>query len=414
MVFVARDRALLFTNAKGKRVAIPVSGPAVGDRAVNIPISGGRAVAVPISEPLVLDTVIDVPDSRGKQLAVCSNGKVFLAMVGVRNASGDTYRSIDGGATWAYQSTTLPESVAFVYVGAGVAYSAHSSPAEIWKTIDYGITWSLWVSLGGYSYPATFNGLILLSDGNLMLTVSNLPSHYLDIIKINTATGAYTTVGDSPYTSYGNWPGTVIYTADHHLIVAYCTDSSAYGAEVILSLNDGVTWAPVLSISNDPGNGTLGSFCDVGGGVVLLSMYESNVTPLWRSTDGGATWAQIGDAPFQPVEYNGSMFSPSAGVVLKIGQDPATTGFHDVYRSTNSGTSWTKITTEFIPASIYPITCAWGDIGRRVILFYVAGSGYAPHPFGRSIDGGLTWTTIDPGYSMGGWSMLVMPDHPRV
>jgi hypothetical protein len=141
--------------------------------------------------------------------------------------------------------------------------------------------------------------------------------------------------------------------------------------------------------------------------VVSVNTADSNTFPnigIFRSTDNGATFTQISNG-------DGSATGLPGGVCNDLASDPtnparlftpvvfATTvgGLNGIYRSTNTGASWTKVSNAAMDALIISGTTNNIEmaVGRNNNVYAaIVNSGRLAGLF-RSGDGGDTWTALD-------------------
>jgi hypothetical protein len=153
------------------------------------------------------------------------------------------------------------------------------------------------------------------------------------------------------------------------------------GCRVYRSADNGVTWTNLGKPSGlNASDYTITSFAYCGSGVVVAGVEPYGA--IARSTDYGLTWGVswgLGFALIHSVEYLGS------GVVLA----GSSTG--RIFRSTNSGASWSDLGVKITGGSIRSIT----DVGNGVVL---AGGPTTTSPYSakiiRSTDYGITWSTV--------------------
>ncbi|HJW30621.1 MAG TPA: hypothetical protein VJ508_15415, partial [Saprospiraceae bacterium] len=150
---------------------------------------------------------------------------------------------------------------------------------------------------------------------------------------------------------------------------------SSPGGGIWKSTNGGTTWAPLMdqvssawmyiyNIAIDPSNGNTVYAAVMGGGVI-------------KSTNGGTSWSATG---FGPSTTRKVLVHPSNSNIVFA------TSASGIYRSTNAGLTWTQVSTydsediEFKP----------GDPN----IMMAAGNS---NTLRRSIDNGVTWSTIGSG-----------------
>jgi hypothetical protein len=160
--------------------------------------------------------------------------------------------------------------------------------------------------------------------------------------------------------------------------------SNSYTAD-----NVGVVW-----VTFDPKSGTLGSATKT-----IYVGVADKTTPLWRSTDGGATWAPVPGQPTGFLPHHGVLASTGILFVTynnNAGPYDGTSG--DVWKLATATGTWTKI-------SPVPSTDTSNDYfgygGLAVdaqhpntIMVSALNSWWPDTIFWRSLDAGATWTKI--------------------
>lgn len=139
--------------------------------------------------------------------------------------------------------------------------------------------------------------------------------------------------------------------------------------------NSGVTWN---------NSGVTANFTNFACSSSGLIMYGASQTFIYKSTDGGSSWATLGSAGNR--NWGGVACVPDGSIVYGcVGSNfGATTGY--VYKSTDGGSNWTQLSS---PLTVYSsISC--DSTGQIVIAGARAGA------VGRlfvSTNGGSSWTT---------------------
>lgn len=158
------------------------------------------------------------------------------------------------------------------------------------------------------------------------------------------------------------------------------------GAYILRSEDYGVTWDQIATSSF-----VTNAICDIGNGIVLAGGYSfNNLNDIFRSTDSGETWT--------PIDISGGSLQISSicyledGIVL-IGTK-GTFGNGDVYRSTDYGVTWSKI--EMSDNTEISAICY---LENGIVLASPRGTS---NDLYRSTDYGATWDTI---------SVSTMPDN---
>jgi hypothetical protein len=102
--------------------------------------------------------------------------------------------------------------------------------------------------------------------------------------------------------------------------------------------------------------------------------------PLWKSTDGGATWVPLDQLPFALAQV----------LVETPGALYAATWDAGVLKSTDGGAKWTAINHGITDTSVSALAA---DPRRPATLY--AGTGGVPGVLYKSMDGGANWTVVD-------------------
>jgi hypothetical protein len=289
----------------------------------------------------------------------------------VGSASGGVWKTTDGGVTFtpifdgqgtlAIGALALdPRDSNILYVGTGEANPGGGSVTQpgdgVWKTTDGGTTWQhlgldLTVEIGRIVVdPRNPNNLFVAAMGNLFTRT---------------------------------------------------VDRGVYRSQ-----DGGLTWTKVLFISDIAGAIDL-AIDPVTPSRIFAATWERQRTPsariyggpgsgLWRSTDGGTTWTALaGGLPASSTQPSriGVVVAPSSpSTVYAIYSRKADFSLEGVFRSTDSGTTWTRQTVTNL-ASIIGAQGYWS--GRMFVHptnpndLWVDGVGLA-----HSTNGGASFTSV--------------------
>jgi hypothetical protein len=188
---------------------------------------------------------------------------------------------------------------------------------------------------------------------------------------------------------------------------------SLAGQGLNVSSNGGAAWA---AVPFDPAAQPAGFLC-VGMSSDGAIMYaQPRLTArLWRSADGGATFAPLG-VSFQGGDPAGGTFaglavSGDGSRVFAGGGAPGV-----VYRTGDGGASWAPVAAIASAYAAFPFGClALSPDGARVVAASTAGGG----PFLVSGDGGVNWAPASPAsiayaWQSGGGCAAVSSDGARL
>ena len=292
-----------------------------------------------------------------------SNITFVSAAVGyVTSNAGDILQTIDGGNTWARISTIQTDGginrIYFRDANNGYALAGFNS-ANLYITADGGHSWNL-QTVGS---AGVFTALALNKAASNFCLVGHADG-----------LGATAQQGSVIYT--GNGTGTWIqrsYFGNNNYVAGNLFANGTgyvFGTANLKTKDGGITWKP-LTISVPYGDYlATGVFLNADTG------FYADAYNLYKSTDGGNTWALKNKDTNTPVTtpitfYNASFGFYANGLTL--------------YRTTNGGETWS--------ASLTPL-----GLGLRNICIadqntvYTTGIGM---PLYKTTDGGTTWTSTN-------------------
>jgi uncharacterized protein (TIGR03437 family) len=310
----------------------------------------------------------------------------------------------------------VPGNASVVYLG--------GSDGGVWKTTDGGSTWipltddQPSLSVGSIALDPSNSNTIYVGTGEEYGIIENASYYGAGVLKSTDGGATWTQLGaalfGTPFSSCGICGGAFIGslavhpTQDQILLAAVAVAQNG----IYRSTDGGVTWAAVLSVGIagtevlfDPTNGNI-AFAALGGG-------NDAANGLYKSTDAGATWARPDAAGSNPLPTAGVgrivlAMAPSNTSTLYAGiADSSTWGLTGFYKSVDGGANWTQIAS----APNYcggqcPITNTVAVSPTNANAVFVGGntdvvggiaSGTAV--IWRSLDGGSTWDIVSNGYS---------------
>jgi photosystem II stability/assembly factor-like uncharacterized protein len=297
-------------------------------------------------------TVLNVTNSSGiTSVVIDPNNPDIIYAGSIGKAGGAVYKSTDGGGLWSNLNehftmcTVWGQSQLIVDPdNPSIAYAA-TWLAGTWKTIDAGETWTL------------------LQDAPISSTALSLDTENTDIIYI--ADRSSPTVWKSADAG-STWEKIADFTsggallvmrvlADGETVYASTFNPCLQGGKLYKSTDAGSTWTDItgtlpvgiLDVAVDPINHD----------VIYLT---TNINGAYKSTDGGTTWTKMENFPdvgaydieVDPADptilYTSARGGSMPGWFTEIAGMPDGIIFTDdagVYRSTDSGSTWSKILT---------------------------------------------------------------------
>ena len=199
-----------------------------------------------------------------------------IVLMGGREAIGgtrlnDTWRSIDGGATWTQQtasagwttrydfkSVVTPDGVIILMGGYVPTVSK-----EVWQSTDYGVSWVLQNASAGWGTRSEFSAVALAEGSVILMGGSKVPATFYN----------------------DTW----------------------------ISADNGVLWIQENASAGWLGRNLHNSVAMPDGGIVLMGgqTLATNGNDTWRSTDKGITWTQMNASSGWT-----KRFSPASVVIL--------------------------------------------------------------------------------------------------
>ncbi len=294
-----------------------------------------------------------------------------------------------------------PHDPLTVYVGA--------AEGGVLKTVDGGVTWT---PLSDYLETLSIGDLAIHpNDGNILYVGTGEPNGGGGSVTYG-GNGVYkTTNGGVTWTNVGleatRYIGRVVVDPVNpdRVFVAAMGSLFSTGPErgVFRSTDAGATWDHVLAVTDSTGAVDLVIDPTDPDRVYAatwerirrphMRRYGGPTSAVYRSTDGGDTWAILGGGLPSPAAVNGriglALALSNPQVLYAIYADQVG-NFAGVYKTTNGGDTWTR-TTDGALAGVYS-TFGWWFGNIRVEptnpdRVYVLGL-----PFYRSTNGGASWS----------------------
>lgn len=353
---------------------------------------------------------------RPPRVASLAEGTTTLFLGAFQHdTGGPVYRSLDEGQTWLLSNGATPvrlfphhDSIVYgggVYVG-------------LWRSVDDGLHWSQ--VTGGL--PTNGSGFVLDACGNAIFAsaTGGTPGSARLYRSTNDGANWWALTGGLPVPTLAS---DACCLSDAVLV--------AVGPEIYRSTDVGATWAPLgLGL---PSGALVDRLTERDGALWAGVSGDATSFGVYRSTDAGDTWTRVGLALAPPQSFRFYDLTAGGSHLYTViwGSEPFDTGGLGLHRSTDGGTTWTRVwngfedpaqsvlkTSEnlFVGTDTGPYRstdegASWSDAGTgagrtvdtpAIIArgeTFLAGTAQAggPSDVWRSTDDGAHWTSAESG-----------------
>ncbi|MGA1236891.1 MAG: WD40/YVTN/BNR-like repeat-containing protein [Limisphaerales bacterium] len=292
------------------------------------------------------------PLTRWQAVASSSDGNHILAAA----FGGRLYTSSDGGSTW-----TARDSERFWRCVASSAEGDKLFAAEygggIYTSSDGGFTWTLQSSAPNEYWEC----LVASADGTKLVAAAagTLATSELGNGQVYTSSDGGVTWILSETSPRMQWTGLAI-SSDGNEVVGCGIDESGVGG-LYRSTNGGQSWAAMLDTPAGVGWRSVASSAD---GTKLVAMVGGFLNGIYTSTDGGLTW---GSQPGAPDANWSSVASSADGMSLVAVAEKSGLGVSlggAVYLSSDGGVTW--VLQEGAPAAMWRSVASSAD-GTKLV-----------------------------------------------
>jgi photosystem II stability/assembly factor-like uncharacterized protein len=297
-------------------------------------------------------------------------------------------KSTDQGATWApINEGLLNTVVSLIALGDSsgrTIYAASVNGEGTFKSTDYGGKWTN-VTGGGITHPWADELVVTPSDPQTVWEVADVGEVFVSTDGGTSWSKRINTYGP------GFRAGTVsaLAVAPSHPDVIYAVKS---GFGIFKSSDGGHSW-PFLhqsevdytySLAVHPSNPNL-----------VLSGYSPKLFQDWamarRSTDGGVTWSTVLTVPHSAGITSIAIDPNNPNIIYAGSTGSSNGGGGQIYYSTNGGTAWSRLNPHFTMLTVWGQPQLVGDPNNPSTVYaatWLAGTW-------KTTDAGQTWTLLD-------------------
>lgn len=251
-----------------------------------------------------------------------------------------------------------PNNTQTMYVGTGEGFGAGSTRgAGIWKSTDGGTTWNQIASTTAFYYV---NDIVVRNESGTSAVYAAVDGGYYNGQWHGTASAGLrrSTNGGTTWTqvlpNIGGQPhvaADIEIAADNKLWIGTKSNPYGDGGGKIYSSTNGTTWTLSNTTSAESADGRVELACAPSNANTVYAAFEDNysIESIIRTTNGGTSWTDCGLPNDADPGIPASDFTRGQAwydLILAVDPNNANTaivGGIDLFRTTNSGTSWSQI-----------------------------------------------------------------------
>jgi PKD repeat protein len=251
---------------------------------------------------------------------------------------------------------------------------------------------------GGRSYASS----VALPDNSIVIMGGYIGSTYLNDAWRSTDSGTTWVLQNAS----SGWTQRQLLTSstmhDGSIILMGGQDITGLINDTWRSTDKGVTWIRMNASSGWTKRYGLSSVIASDGSIILMGGHDgSNYrNDTWRSTDNGATWVLQNASSGWGARYIHSVVTSTDGsIILTGGFGDASVPLNDVWRSTDNGATWMRMSASAAFSARYG--SAFVPMPDNSIVLMGGFSSGGKNDVWRSSNGGITWNQIN---ASAGWS----------
>ena len=243
-------------------------------------------------------------------------------------------------ARYDHSSVAMPDG-SIVLMGGNDGYNLKN---DVWRSTDNGATWTEVNASAGWSARTWFTS-VAMPDGSIVL-MGGYDGSYKNDVWRSTDNGATWTQQTASAGWSEKWAHSSVAMPDGSIVLMGGISGGSFMNDVWRSTDNGATWTRVNASAGWTARYFHSSVAMPDGSIVLMGGNDGgDKNDVWRSTDNGATWTRVNASAGWSVRYqHSSVAMPDGSIVLMGGRNTGNIYTNDVWRSTDSGTTWTQVT----------------------------------------------------------------------
>lgn len=213
-----------------------------------------------------------------------------------------------------------------------VGYVSCRSGSYMFKTTDGGETWAVLTTPSTDQYSGT-RGMYFFDENTGFISTSFASANIY-----KTTNGGQTWTESCPLSIATSIINDIEFSSTQNGVAA------AWYGQCVYTADGGASWAPV---TYDKSYGSSVEYNGVSFSDNQTAYMVGTQATILKTTDGGASWVTLNTRAFGASDTVGSI---KQGVLYDVhtinGTDIIVSGYNGIYRSTDSGTSWTQVFTK--------------------------------------------------------------------
>ena len=258
------------------------------------------------------------------------------------------------GADWAERQkytavSTTDGSIVLMGGQTPASPGSYSFVNDTWRSTDKGVTWTQVNPSSGWS-PRRYLSAVAMADGSIILTGGGCQTAIQEIGFTDTwrstnngSTWELMNADSGWGARYGH---TTVTLPDGSIVLIAGYVPSSSRNDVWGSTNNGAIWTQ-RNASAFPERYLHASVALSDGTIVVTGGYNglNNLNDTWQSTNNGLTWTLANaSSGWQVRERHGMVAMPDDSILLMGGTNSTSTTFYnDTWRSTDKGSTWTRV-----------------------------------------------------------------------
>ena len=215
---------------------------------------------------------------------------------------------------------------------------------DVWASYNNGSTWNLVNASVAWAAREDF-AFAHLPDDSIVLMGGFTGAFQNDTWRSIDGGNTWVSVNSSSGWTKRRLATSVALPNGHILLMGGVDISGVYKNDTWRSTDGGATWSLMSSNPGWVGRYALSSTVMSDGSIIIFGGgTPTSIKDIWKSTDEGITWTLVNsNPPWTSRKALNVLTMPDSSILLMGGTLSGTSGIRDVWRSTDSGSTWSQI-----------------------------------------------------------------------